>query len=141
MPDQLMKKLMLLFDQCLTQAAAPNAEETPPKEASPLEYFESNSFFIRESHEKSIRILTPYERTKLTRQSASFLEYLLQLDLFGSRTRELILNQLTLQQKAPTSLQEVKWTIFHTLADSLTARELGYLAMILFDKPQGMTAH
>lgn len=138
MKDSLLEKLMQLFDQSLSKRLKkPKQDIMNHNEGNHVENWgdlssiEKNSCFIKGAQSQSKRILCLQERLKFTKKSHQFIEYLMQLDIIGEKTFELIMNQLLFSDSHFISLNEAKWVVHHTLVDSLDEQQLAFLNMIL----------
>lgn len=148
MKDTLLEALMRLFDECLSKRQnAPNQDTSVPKhELFPLNWgelshIEKNTYFIRPANLQSKRVFSSEEMIKLTKKSYQFLEQLIQLDLIGEHTLELIINQLLFSHSPFVHLDETKWIVQQTLADSLNTNELAFLNLVLYEKEEGARQH
>lgn len=147
MKDNLLEKLMQLFDERLSKPTANKAPHLDrdtasfPENWGALSNIEDNSYYIKPTNKKSKRIFSPEERLKFTKKTYQFLEKLIQLDLIGERTFEMIVNQLLFSDSDYVKLHEAKWIIHHTLESSLTPQQLAFLNLILFDKEDCLVAH
>ena len=89
----------------------------------------------------SIRVFTPDEALKRTRASHQFLKRLERLGVLSSDLMELIINRLLFSESRFINLQETKWTIRNTLADSLSPDELAFLDLVLYQQEDGLPLH
>lgn len=147
MKDNLLEKLMQLFDQRLAKRtkspedAPMNHDEDDASHWGELNTIEDNTYFVRNAQPHSKRVLCLQERLKFTKKCAKFLEHLLHLNLIGEKTFELILNQLLYSDSEFVSLREAKWVIHHTLSDSLDHHQLAFLDVILYQHEDNLTQH
>ncbi|OGV26243.1 MAG: hypothetical protein A3F18_06015 [Legionellales bacterium RIFCSPHIGHO2_12_FULL_37_14] len=147
MKDSLLEKLIELFsDRLLKRTEATNNTALNHSKANianwgDLEHIETNTYFIKESQERSNRILCLQEKIKLTSRSRRFLAQLRCIDIIGERTFELILNQLLFSSSEFVTLNETKWIILQTLESSLNENQLALLNLILYQKEDGITQH
>ena len=61
--------------------------------------------------------------------------------MINSATMELIINRLLFSDSRFVSLQETKWMFRHTLAETLTADQLSFLELVLYQKEDRLTLH
>jgi uncharacterized protein Smg (DUF494 family) len=148
MKDNLLEKLMQLFDQRLAKRTKEVQNSTMNHDQaqnnsdwSELSTLEDNTYFVRDAQPKSKRVLCLQERVKFTQKSAKFLEQLLHMNLIGEKTFELIMNQLLFSDSEFISLREAKWVVHHTLADSLDEHQLAFLDVILYHHEDNLTQH
>ena len=97
--------------------------------------------FIQSSHPKSMRIFTYTEQMKFTKASYQFLMRLLVWKIIHPDTMELIINQLLLSDSRIITLEETKWAVRDTLADSLDAKQLAFLDLVLYQKEEAYPKH
>lgn len=142
MKDPLLDALMRLFSDCLSQRRAQKDEDgTSNSSFGGLPYLEENTYFIRPAHLQSRRIFNPEELLKLSRRSYQFLEKLIQLDLIGEHSLELIINQLLFSDSSFVELDETKWTVQQTLADGLSQDQRAFLNLVLYDQEDNVLQH
>lgn len=147
MKDNLLEKLMQLFDQRLAKrtkdknSTMNHDHDQHNTDWSELSTIEDNTFFVRDAQPKSKRVLCLQEQVKFTKKSAKFLEQLRHLNLIGEKTFELIMNQLLFSDSEFISLREAKWVVHHTLADSLDEHQLALLDVILYQHEDNLTQH
>jgi uncharacterized protein Smg (DUF494 family) len=144
MKDNLLEKLMQLFDERLSKRTEPTQDSTMNHDADlwgELNSIEKNTYFIRDALPRSKRILCLQERIKFTNKSYKFLEHLIHLNLIGEKTFELIMNQLLFSNSEFVSLNETKWVVHQTLSDSLDEHQLAFLNVILYQHEDKMTQH
>jgi Smg protein len=154
--NNLLEMLLTLFEKTLTQlkeAYVPDAseqlivdqslEQSTDLEVKPAEgqkrTFEMMRF--RSAGVGSTRVFTPEEELKLTIASHQFLKRLERLGVLSSDVMELIVNRLLFSESRFINLQETKWTIRSTLADSLAPEELAFLDLVLYQKEDGLPLH
>ncbi len=96
---------------------------------------------IKEPSKIAMRIFSPDEQMKLTKASYQFLVRLASLGLIPAITMELIMNRLFFSDSRFVSLQETKWTIRSTLAQTLDPIQLAFLELVLYFKEDGLSLH
>lgn len=96
---------------------------------------------IKESSQASMRIFSPDEQMKLTKASYQFLVRLSALCIIPTHTMELVMNRLFFSDSRFVSLQETKWTIRSTLAQTLEPAQLAFLELVLYFKEDGLSLH
>lgn len=96
---------------------------------------------IKESSQTAMRIFSPDEQMKLTKASHQFLVKIGSLGIIPSHTMELIMNRLFFSDSRFVSLQETKWTIRSTLAQTLDPIQLAFLELVLYFKEDGLSLH
>ena len=97
--------------------------------------------WFRSADTHSMRVFTLEEEHKLTKASHQFLKRLERLGVLSSDVMELIINRLLFSESRFVNLQETKWTIRSTLADSLGADQLAFLDLVLYQKEDGLPLH
>jgi uncharacterized protein Smg (DUF494 family) len=148
MKDNLFEMLLSLFEQTLTQLKESHATTTECSpdaqrlEATTSTYdLDSSTAFFKSAHSDSIRVFTVDEQMKLTKASYQFLVRIASWGILGPDVFELIINQLIFSDSRYVSLQETKWTIRSTLANSLDAEQLAFLDLVLYHKEDGLPLH
>ncbi len=96
---------------------------------------------IKESSQAAMRVFSPDEQMKLTKASYQFLVRLSSLGIIPTHTMELIMNRLFFSDSRFVSLQETKWTIRSTLAQTLDPIQLAFLELVLYFKEDGLSIH
>ncbi len=89
----------------------------------------------------SIRVFTQHERLKLTKASYQFLMRMASLGIIEPETLELIINRLVFSESRIVSLQETKWAIRNTLANSLSREQIAFLDLVLYQKEDRLPLH
>ena len=97
--------------------------------------------WFRSATDESTRIFTPEEAQRLTRASHQFLKRLGRLGVLSSDVMELVINRLLFSESRFINLQETKWTIRNTLADTLGPDQLAFLDLVLYQKEDGLPIH
>ncbi|MDP1602371.1 MAG: DUF494 family protein [Legionella sp.] len=150
MKDSLFEMLMNFFEKSLSQItesksvnekdaiAEPDALESADAEMASVE---NQSLVVRPAHETSIRVFTYDEQMKFTKASYQFLMRMLLWGIIASESMELIINQLIFSESRFVTLQETKWTIRNTLAENLTAAQLAFLDLVLYQKEDELPLH
>ena len=144
MKDNLFEILLSLFEKTLTQLKETHASTTindndRDKQADAPSG--TNVAFLNSPSPGSTRVFTHEERTKLTKASYQFLIRMFSWGIMARDVFELILNQLLLSDSRFVTLQETKWTIHNTLADSLDAEQLAFLDLVLYHKEDELSLH
>ncbi|ARG96480.1 DUF494 family protein [Legionella micdadei] len=143
MKDSLFEMLMSFFERSLSQLKesnnANNGEEEPELfDASTLE---KRTVIIKSPQQTAMRVFTDDEKQKFTKASYQFLIRLMLWDIIAPETLELIINQLLFSESRYVTLQETKWTIRNTLAESLDAAQLAFLDLVLYQKEDKLPLH
>lgn len=97
--------------------------------------------FVKSAQPDSMRIFTYIEQMKLTKASYQFLMRLLAWDIIHRDTLELIINQLLFSDSRMITLEEAKWTVRDILSDSLDAKQLAFLDLVLYQKEEAYSKH
>jgi uncharacterized protein Smg (DUF494 family) len=97
--------------------------------------------WFRSADEGSMRVFTAEEEMKLTKASHQLLKRLGRLGVLSSDTMEMVINRLLFSDSRFANLQETKWTIRTTLADSLSSEQLAFLDLVLYQKEDGLPLH
>jgi Smg protein len=144
MKDNLFEMLLNLFEKTLTQLkeshmSANDRSQQVDDELSPKEAAEA--VFVRSARSNSVRIFSEHEQVKLTKASYQFLVRIASWDIFSPELFESIINQLSFSDSRFVLLQETKWTIRNTLANSLDAEQLAFLDLVLYHKEDGLPLH
>lgn len=153
MKNSFFELLLHLFEKTITQlkehqmvaSALPAADETS------VELFEPTATTprvvsvqveqLKPAQEQSVRVFTTYEQLKLTKASHQFLVRMFSWGVISAETLELIINRLVFSESRYVSLQETKWTIRHTLASGMTANQLAFLELVLYQNEDGLPLH
>ncbi len=144
MKDNLFEMLLSLFEKTLTQLKEKHASTSKndiDREKQTDNHVGTDLAFIKSAHRDSIRVFTHQEQTKLTKASYQFLMRVSSRGVVAADVFELILNQLLLSESRFVTLQETKWTIRNTLADSLDAEQLAFLDLVLYHKEDELSLH
>lgn len=149
MKASLFELLLSLFEKTLTQLK----EKQETSQASLLRDTKTSESIsadakagleikiIKEPSKIAMRIFSPDEQMKLTKASYQFLVRLASLGLIPAITMELIMNRLFFSDSRFVSLQETKWTIRSTLAQTLDPIQLAFLELVLYFKEDGLSLH
>lgn len=149
MKASLFELLLSLFEKTLTQLK----EKQETSEASLLRDTKTSESvsadakagieikIIKEPSKVAMRVFSPDEQMKLTKASYQFLLRLASLGLIPANTMELIMNRLFFSDSRFVSLQETKWTIRSTLAQTLDPIQLAFLELVLYFKEDGLSLH
>lgn len=148
MKDNLFEMLLNLFEKTLTQLKenrlSTSKGDTDQEKQDDLQGSLSSgnqTAFIRSAHSHSVRIFTELEQIKLTKASYQFLVRMASWGILASDVLEVIINQLLLSESRFVTLQETKWTIRSTLANSLDAEQLAFLDLVLYHKEDKLQLH
>lgn len=152
MKDNLLEMLLTLFKKTLTQLEESYVPGTPEEvdtaQTTDLQVTSTEGkkkslemVWFRSQEATSMRVFTPDEQLKLTKASHQFLKRLARLGVISTDAMELIINRLLFSESRFVNLQETKWTIRSTLADTLTAEQLAFLDLVLYQKEDGLPLH
>ena len=144
MKDNLFEMLLTLFEKTLTQLKESHASmssDEANKDSQATSNAQAYPSFIKPAHPDSIRVFTDFEQIKLTKASYQFLMRLALWGVLAPDLLELILNQLIFSDSRFVSLQETKWTIRSTLANSLDAEQMAFLDLVLYQKEDELPLH
>ena len=148
MKDNLFEMLLTLFEKTLTQLkenhASTNNNDTEHEQQADIQGSSktgTHASFIKSAQDDSIRVFTSDEQLKLTKASYQFLMRVASWGLVTPDVLELIINQLLLSESRFVTLQETKWTIRNTLANSLDAEQLAFLDLVLYHKEDELPLH
>ncbi len=149
MKASLFELLLSLFEKTLTQLK--EKQETTdvmlPRDNKSHESISADAKagleikIIKEPNQASMRIFSPDEQMKLTKASYQFIVRIGSLGLIPNHTMELIMNRLFFSDSRFVSLQETKWTIRSTLAQTLDPIQLAFLELVLYFKEDGLSLH
>ncbi len=150
--NNLLEMLLTLFKKTLTQLEEASVPEMPdePTTGQPTDLQVTSTegkkktlemMWFRSADEQSVRVFTLEEELKFTKASHQFLKRLERLGVLSSDTMELIINRLLFSDSRFVNLQETKWTIRSTLADSLAPEQLAFLDLVLYQKEDGLPLH
>lgn len=149
MKSSLFELLLSLFEKTLTQlkekqqlvdassARDPRSSETLVTESKVGVEIQ----VVNQPSATAMRIFSADEQLKLTKASYQFLVRLGSLGIIPAQTMELVINRLFFSDSRYVSLQETKWTIRHTLAQSLDPIQLAFLELVLYFKEDGLSLH
>ncbi len=145
MKDHLFEILLTLFEQTLTHLKK-TQEPSIIKEDTGFVTTQEQSKglqleFINSVSPDSLRIFTTAEQLKFTRASYQFLMQFFSTHMVHSATMELIINRLLFSDSRFVSLQETKWMIRNTLAETLNADQLSFLELVLYQKEDRLPLH
>ena len=150
--NNLLEMLLTLFEKTLTQlkeayvpevateasASLPTDVQVTSKEGK-KRTLEMMRF--RSANAQSTRVFTPEEALKFTSASHQFLKRLERLGVLSPDIMELIITRLLFSESRFINLQETKWTIRSTLAESLAPDELAFLDLVLYQKEDELPLH
>ncbi len=143
MKDSLFELLLDLFEKTIMQLK----ERYPAvvEKNSELETFNHSDkkttvhvALVRSASEHSFRIITVYERARLSKASYQFLQQMVLWDIVSADLMELVLNRLMFSESVVVELQEAKWTVRNTLAPTLDEKQLAFLDLVLYQKEHGL---
>ncbi|MBA2709044.1 MAG: DUF494 family protein [Tatlockia sp.] len=148
MKDSLFEMLMNFFEKSLSQLKESTKSTSTKTDTSQTESehfdlstLENRTLNLKTPHATAMRIFTCDERLKLTKASYQFLTRLLLWGIIAPETMELIINQLVFSESRFVTLQETKWTIRNSLADSLNPSQLAFLDLVLYQKEDQLPLH
>jgi Smg protein len=150
MKDSLFELLLDLFEKTILQL-----KERYPLEVEKSSDTQDNASVEPLAEKKSIvqvalmqsaspnafRVITAYERAKLSKASYQFLQQLVLWEVVPADLMELILNRLLFSEAPVVELQETKWTVRNTLATTLDEKQLAFLDLVLYQKEHGLALH
>ena len=93
---------------------------------------------VRSASAEAFRVITSYERAKLSKATYQFLQQLVLWEVVPADLMELILNRLMFSDAAVVELPEAKWTVRHTLAATYDEKQLAFLDLVLYQKEHGL---
>ncbi len=96
---------------------------------------------VKEASPTAMRVFSLDEQMKLTKASYQFIMRLGALGVVPNHTLELVMNRLFFSDSRYVSLQETKWTIRNTLAQTLDPIQLAFLELVLYFKEDGLSLH
>ncbi|MDP3562217.1 MAG: DUF494 family protein [Legionellaceae bacterium] len=148
MKDGLFEMLLSLFEKTLTQLKEKHQSDSSATQGTTmLESLTSDKKvgvevqIVKPASEQGMRVFTRDEQLKFTKASYQFLMRMASLGLIDQQTMELVINRLFFSDSRFVSLQETKWTIRNTLAQSLDAEQLAFLELVLYFKEDGLSLH
>ncbi|MBA3537455.1 MAG: DUF494 family protein [Tatlockia sp.] len=148
MKDSLFEMLMNFFEKSLSQLKESTKTTSTKNDTSPAEpelfdlsTLENRTLTIKSPQTTAMRIFTGDEKIKFTKASYQFLTRLMLWGIIAPETMELIINQLVFSESRFVTLQETKWTIRNSLADSLNASQLAFLDLVLYQKEDKLSLH
>ena len=149
MKASLFELLLSLFEKTLTQLK----EKQQVVDASSARDLRSSETLVTESKvgveiqvvnqpsATAMRIFSDDEQLKLTKASYQFLVRIGALGVIPVQTMELVINRWFFSDSRYVSLQETKWTIRQTLAQSMDPIQLAFLELVLYFKEDGLSLH
>ena len=96
---------------------------------------------FKKAGNNSIRVFTNEEQMKLTKASYQFLMRIKAWGFVTYEMFELIISKLIFSESRFVSLQETKWTIRNTLANSLDVTQLAFLDLVLYHAEDELLLH
>lgn len=147
MKDSLFEMLMNFFENSLSQLKKNNStdgsvnDEQSETETFDIVSLEKRTLVIKSPQNTAIRVFTAEETMKFTKASYQFLSRIILWNVISSETLELIINQLVFSDSRFVTLEETKWTIRTTLAESLDANQLAFLDLVLYQKEDKLPSH
>ncbi|MDF1758423.1 MAG: DUF494 family protein [Legionellaceae bacterium] len=147
MKDNLFELLLSLFEKTLTQLKEKQELDSPVEiDLSEEETDEDKKVgvevqVLKEASTNTTRVFTADEQLKFTKASYQFLMRLSSLGLLSSKSLELVINRLFFSDSRFVSLQETKWTIRNTLAQTLNSEQLAFLELVLYCKEDDISLH
>jgi Smg protein len=144
MKDSLFEMLMNFFEKSLSQLKENNSTtDASPEEPDlwDVSTLENRTLTLKAPQETAMRVFTDDEKMKFTKASYQFLTRLLLWGIIAPETMELVINQLIFSESRFVTLQETKWTIRNTLAENLSASQLAFLDLVLYQKEDKLPLH
>lgn len=142
MKDSLFELLFHFFEKTIAdlkaqdvQPAESNASETTQK------VVRVQVEQLKAAQNSSVRVFTTHEQHKLTKSSYQFLMRMASWGIISPEMLELIINRLMFSDSRFVSLQETKWAIRHTLAQSLNFEQTAFLDLVLYQKEDQLSFH
>lgn len=148
MKTSLFEILLSLFEKTLTQLKEKQQLTISPlRDGKPNDAISTDAKvgleikILKEPSTQAMRVFSLDEQLKLTKASYQFLVRLGSLGVISAHTMELIINRLFFSDSRFVSLQETKWTIRNTLAQTLDPIQLAFLELVLYFKEDGLSLH
>lgn len=152
MKDSLFEMLLTLFEKTLAQlkeSRAPEGkdpliEKCQQENAATPVLINKEEFsveVIKSASSTAMRVFTLDEQIKLTKASYQFIMRLFNLEVLSPVDLEKILNQLIFSDSRYVGLQETKWIIRNILSQSLSAEQLAFLDLVLYQKEDELPLH
>jgi len=147
MKDSLFEMLMNFFEKSLSQlieSKTPgNTESTIPELVETLDtiHVDNKTMVLKPANDSAMRIFILEEQTKFTKASHQFLARMMLWGIIATETMEQIINQLLFSDSRYVTLEETKWTIRNTLAESLDPKQLAFLDLVLYQKEDKFSSH
>lgn len=145
MKDSLFEMLMHFFEKSLSQLRESNNTKDQNNQEEPetfdLSNLEARTVIFKPQQQTAMRVFTDEEKYKLTKASYQFLTRVNLWGIVATETIELIINQLLFSESRFVSLQETKWTIRNTLAESMDTAQLAFLDLVLYQKEDELPLH
>lgn len=144
MKDNLFEMLLNLFEKSLTQLQ--KSHKNVDYDATEVNNEESlaseeHALHVQSQQHTSTRVFTYVEQMKLTKASYQFLVRMKLWGILNVEIFEVIMNQLHYSESRIVTLQETKWTIRNTLANSLDEEQLAFLDLVLYQSEDELTLH
>lgn len=148
MKDNLFEMLLTLFEKTLTQLRE-NYPTMDVEDLAQLNQMDENdasemcdyTALVKLAHCNSMRVFSDSEQMKLTKASYQFLMRLASWQIIGRDQLEFIIDKLIFSDSHYVTLQETKWTVRNTLAESLDAEQLAFLDLVLYHKEDELPLH
>ncbi|MDP3706114.1 MAG: DUF494 family protein [Legionellaceae bacterium] len=147
MKDSLFEILLSLFEKTLTQLKEKHQSTPTSEQGTTIEPLAADRKVgvevqvVKAASSTAMRVFTRDEQLKLTKASYQFLMRIGSLGIIAPQTLELVINRLFFSDSRFVSLQETKWTIRNTLAQSLDPEQLAFLELVLYFKEDGLSLH
>ncbi|MCR9192573.1 MAG: DUF494 domain-containing protein [Gammaproteobacteria bacterium] len=148
MKVSLFEILLSLFEKTLTQLKEKQElNDLMPLESDSTEIIPTESKVgleikvVKEQTSAAMRVFSADEQMKLTKASHQFLMRMSTLGIIPANTMELVMNRLFFSDSRFVSLQETKWTIRNTLAQTIDPIQLAFLELVLYFKEDGLSLH
>ena len=146
MKDSLFEFLLSLFEKTITQLKEKTESNLGQEKCVATELLTERKIgvevqVVKSASPDAMRVFTRDEQLKLTKASYQFLMRIAALNIIDPQALELVINRLFFSDSRFVSLQETKWTIRNTLAQSLDPEQLAFLELVLYFKEDGLSLH
>lgn len=151
MKDSLFEMLLNLFEQTLTKLKEHHQVDLAKAEVLGGEMDDYTALahvqgeieteYVQSASLSATRVFTYEEQMKLTKASYQFLIRMLSWGVISPEIMEVVMNQLHLSESRFVTLQETKWAIRNVLIESLSAEQLAFLDLVLYQKEDQFSLH
>lgn len=142
MKDGLFEMLMNFFEKSLSQLKENtllNIEGAAADEDAVA--IERGRLYLKEPTSKAVRVFTCEEQFKFTRPGYQFLMRMMLWGVVASDTMEKIIHKLFYSDSRFVTLEETKWAIRTVLAEELSASQMAFLDLVLYQEEDGLPLH